>query len=48
MESMTVEYKRELTEDFEKEVVAFLNSLGGELFIGITDDGSIFGVQNPD
>ncbi|MFA6707537.1 MAG: ATP-binding protein, partial [Sphaerochaetaceae bacterium] len=23
-------------------------SLGGELFIGITDDGSIFGVQNPD
>ena len=48
MESMTVEYKRELSEDFEKEVVAFLNSLGGELFIGVNDDGTINGVQNPD
>ncbi len=47
MESMTVEYKRELSEDLEKEVVAFLNSLGGELFIGVNDEGIISGVQNP-
>lgn len=48
MESITVEYKRELSDDFEKEVVAFLNSLGGELFIGVNDDGTINGVENPD
>jgi len=48
MESITVEYKRELSDDFEKEIVAFLNSLGGELFIGMNDDGTINGVQNPD
>ncbi len=48
MEGLTVEYKRELSDDFEKEVVAFLNSLGGELFIGVNDDGVIKGVQDPD
>jgi len=41
MENMTVEYKREITDDIEKEVVAFLNSLGGELLIGVNDDGTI-------
>ncbi|NCC64890.1 MAG: winged helix-turn-helix transcriptional regulator [Spirochaetia bacterium] len=48
MESITIEYKRELTDGFEKEVVAFLNTLGGSLFIGLDDDGTIIGVQNPD
>ena len=35
MENISVEYKRELTDGFEKEVVAFLNTLGGEIFIGV-------------
>ncbi|NCB98877.1 MAG: transcriptional regulator, partial [Bacteroidia bacterium] len=48
MENMTVEYKREITEDIEKEVVAFLNSLGGELLIGVNDDGTINGIQDFD
>lgn len=36
IETHTTEYKRQLTDGLEKEVVAFLNSGdGGEIFIGI-------------
>ena len=31
-----------------KAVVAFLNTEGGELYIGVCDDGSVCGVANPD
>ena len=48
MESITIEYKRELTEGLEKEVVAFLNTLGGSIYIGLDDDGTVIGLQNPD
>jgi ATP-dependent DNA helicase RecG len=48
MESNSVEYKRELSDDFEKEIVAFLNTGGGELFIGLSNDGTICGVDNSD
>lgn len=48
-ESETVEFKRELTENLEKEVIAFLNSeKGGDIYIGIKDDGSVCGVKSPD
>ncbi|MCL2128977.1 MAG: putative DNA binding domain-containing protein [Treponema sp.] len=42
------EYKRQIPDDIEKSVVAFLNSLGGEIFIGIDDKGTVFGVDNYD
>lgn len=48
MENISVEHKRELTDGFEKEVVAFLNTLGGEIFIGVEDNGNIIGVENAD
>ncbi len=48
MENISVEYKRELTDGLEKEVVAFLNTLGGEIFIGVEDNGNIIGVENSD
>lgn len=48
MESNSVEYKRELSDDFEKEIVAFLNTGGGELFIGLKNDGTVCGVDNCD
>lgn len=39
-ENQRIEYKRELTDNLEKEVVAFLNAReGGVLYIGIDDDG---------
>jgi predicted HTH transcriptional regulator len=47
-ETNRIEYKRELSDDLEQEVVAFLNSGGGDIVIGICDDGRVAGVQNPD
>lgn len=48
-ETNRIEYKRELNNSLEKEVVAFLNSrTGGEIYIGIEDNGNIIGVKNSD
>ena len=47
-ESNRVEHKLVLTDDFEQEVVAFLNSGGGDIIVGVRNDGSIVGVANPD
>ena len=48
-ETNRIEYKQELTADFEREIVAFLNySEGGELYIGVGNDGNVTGVQNID
>lgn len=48
MESETLEYKRELTDGFEKEVVAFLNMQGGQIVIGKADDGTICPLESAD
>ena len=50
VESKHIEYKRELTKGFEKEVVACLNSLeGGHIYIGIdADDDFVPGVEKAD
>lgn len=47
-ETSNVEFKRELNDKFEKEVISFLNAKGGHIFIGINDDGSTYGVENID
>lgn len=47
-ESETVELKQILVDDVKKEIIAFANSTGGNLYIGVADDGSIVGVENPD
>ncbi|MCH3908232.1 MAG: putative DNA binding domain-containing protein [Sphaerochaeta sp.] len=49
LETQTTEFKAVLNDKFEREVVAFLNSpLGGEIYIGIEDNGSVIGVKEPD
>lgn len=48
IESDIIELKEILNESLEKEVVGFLNTLGGTIFIGIRDDGTICGVENVD
>lgn len=48
MESSFIEYKRELTDGLEKEAVAFLNALGGEIHIGVDDHGEVLGVSDAD
>lgn len=47
-ESNTVEFKREFTAELNKEVVAFANTDGGKIYIGIEDDGRICGVEDAD
>lgn len=45
-EDSTRQFKRELTSAaaFAAEAVAFLNTMGGKIFVGVEDDGSISGV----
>lgn len=48
-ENNRIEYKIQLTEHLEKEVVAFLNYLGGGvIYIGVADDGSAVGIEHID
>ena len=48
-ENNRIEFKKQLTDLFEKEVVAFLNYLGGGvIYIGINDEGKIVGVEDSD
>lgn len=44
--SPTVEFKRKLTNDVKREIIAFANTQGGELYIGMDDDGSVVGLKN--
>src|SRR5579872_5523444 len=43
-EGYTIEFKRSVNSDLAKEMVAFANSSGGRIFIGIEDDGTIKGI----
>ncbi len=45
-ESFTTELKRELNTDFKKEIIAFANCDGGEIYIGVEDNGMVIGVEN--
>jgi ATP-dependent DNA helicase RecG len=47
-ENLTTEFKREYTEEIKKTIVAFANTAGGTLYIGINDTQSIVGVDKPD
>ena len=44
LEDKRNEFKIKLTDSLEKEVIAFLNTEGGNIFIGIDDKGNINGV----
>lgn len=47
-ESETVELKEIYTSDLKKEIVAFANTNGGTIYIGVQDSGKIIGVDNAD
>ncbi len=49
-EDYYTEFKEEMThpDDLAGEIVAFANSDGGRLIIGITDNGELAGVNEPD
>ena len=47
-ENETVELKEIVTDDIKKEIIAFANCNGGKLYIGVRDDGTVSGLDNPD
>lgn len=47
-ESETIELKSVVVEDVKKEIIAFANSNGGTLYIGVSDNGDVIGVSNTD
>lgn len=38
-ESESIELKREMIKDLDKEIIAFLNAHGGTIYIGVDDNG---------
>lgn len=47
-ESERIEYKSQMLEDLYKEVIAFANTEGGIIYIGIDDKGNLIGIDNVD
>ena len=47
-ENKNTEYKREYIDDIRKTIIAFANTDGGTLYIGVNDDGSVCGVADTD
>lgn len=48
MESETIELKSSVVADLCKEVIAFANTKGGTLYIGVEDNGTVIGVDSAD
>ena len=47
-ESETIELKEVVVNDIKKEIIAFANCDGGKLYIGVRDDGTVVGLNDPD
>lgn len=48
IENENTEFKREYVDDIKKTIIAFANCGGGDLYIGIQDDGAVCGVDDVD
>lgn len=47
-EDIVTEFKREFVNDFNKEIIAFANTDGGKIYIGIEDNGNVCGITDVD
>jgi len=47
-ENETTEFKQEFVSDINKTIVAYANTKGGTLYVGITDDGKVCGIKDID
>ena len=47
-ESETIELKSVVIDDVKKEIIAFANTNGGTLYIGVSDHGDVMGVSDAD
>jgi len=48
IENRTTEFKREFNEKVLNTMLAFLNGEGGTLYLGLADDGSVYGIDDAD
>lgn len=48
LESEHTEFKVQATDDLYKEVIAFANTDGGVIYVGIDNDGNVVGLENVD
>ena len=48
VENKTTEFKRVYVEDIKNTIVAYANCDGGTLYIGVDDDGTVYGVDDVD
>jgi len=48
LESETVELKEIYVADLKKDIIAFANSNGGVIYVGVNDNGDIIGIDNTD
>jgi ATP-dependent DNA helicase RecG len=48
IEDSNTELKREFVSDIKKTAVAFANTSGGKIYIGIADGGEVIGADLPD
>lgn len=48
IENKTTEFKREYTDDIKYAVIAFANTDGGKIYIGMNDDGTVSGINDVD
>ncbi len=44
-ESPVLELKEQINADFKKEIIAFANTDGGEILVGVARDGSVTGIR---
>lgn len=47
-ENETVELKSRYVDDIKKEIVAFANTSGGTIYVGVENDGTVCGTDDPD
>ena len=48
IESETVELKEIVVDDIKKEIIAFANSGGGCVYVGVDNNGNVVGISDPD
>ncbi len=47
-ENKNIEFRQEYVPEIRKEVIAFANTDGGTVLVGVQKDGSVCGIDNPD
>jgi Predicted transcriptional regulator containing an HTH domain and an uncharacterized domain shared with the mammalian protein Schlafen len=45
-ENYKIEFKENVNSDLSKEIVAFANSSGGRIFVGVNDNSKVIGIKD--